>query len=222
MSRRLFGIAPAAVLTSALAVLTATLVSAHVVRTFGPYTIAIGWEHEPTYAGELNAVQLIVKDAAGHPVNDLTSDELHVQISAAGLTSSTLSFDPSFDPDTGLGNPGEYDASVLPTVPGNYTFKLTASVHGTMIDQSFTSGPTTFDTVHDATSVEFPPGLPSLTQVNARVSRDLQRVQSALANADKASSSAGRATALAIAGLVAGVLLGGIAVTIALRSRRSA
>jgi hypothetical protein len=205
-----------------LAVVTAAAGSAHVVQTFGPYTIAIGWQHEPAYAGELNAVQLLVKDAKGSAVDDLTSNDLHVQISATGAASSTLDFQPSFDPDTGLGKPGEYDAAVIPTVPGNYTFKLSANVHGTAIDQSFTSGPTTFDTVHDATAVEFPAVLPSTSEINTRVARDSQRIQTALANADSASQAAGRATVLGVAGLVAGVTLGGVALLVVVRSRGKA
>jgi hypothetical protein len=200
----------------------ATGVAAHVVQTYGPYTIAIGWLHEPTYAGELNAVQLIVKDAKGRPVDDLTSDELHVQISATGVTGSTLDFEPSYDPDTGLGTPGEYDAAVIPTVPGNYTFKLSADLHGTTIDHAFSSGPTTFDTVHDPGAVEFPSRLPTTSEVVSRIGRDSDRLQSALAGAHTASDAAGRATALAIAGLVVGVVGAGLAVVITVRARRSA
>lgn len=221
MSRRLITVVSAGPIAMALGLAGSVGASAHVVKTYGPYTIAVGWQHEPTYAGQLNAVQLIVKDAHGNPVNDLSSGDLHVQITAGGITSSKLDFEPSFDADTGFGTQGEYDASVLPTSPGNYTFLLSASVHGTAINQSFTSGPATFDTVHDATSVEFPTAVPSTSEISTRVTRDGQRLQSALADAQSASQAAGRATALGFAGIGVGVVVGGFALYIALRSRRT-
>jgi hypothetical protein len=220
MSLRLIKLLAAGPLALGCVLAAASVASAHVVQNFGPYTIAIGWQHEPAYAGELNAVQLTIKDAAGHPVDDLTGDDLHVQITAAGTTSSSLAFEPSFDPDTGLGNPGEYDAAVIPSLPGNYTFKLAANVHGTTIDQSFTSGTKTFDTVRDATAAEFPVMLPSTSEIEARITRDAQRIQTAQANAQSASEAAGRATVLGTIGIIAGVVLGGLALVLTWRMRR--
>jgi len=206
----------------ALALAGVTTVSAHVVKTFGPYTIAIGWQHEPTYAGQLNAVQLIVKDASGNPINDLTSSDLHVQVSYAGTTGSTLDFKPSFDADTGLGTPGEYDAAIMPTVPGDYTFHLNANLHGTMVTQAFTSGDTTFDTVHAATSVDFPQPVPDTLTIYSRVLRDSHRLDAAIADAHSASDAGSRATLLGVIALVVGVLVGGAGLAVAVRRRKTA
>jgi hypothetical protein len=222
MSHRLPALLLGIPIATLAGVATAASARAHAVQTFGPYTIAVGWLHEPAYAGELNAVELIVKDPKGAPVDDVSADDLHVQISAAGVTGTTLTLEPSFDPDTGLGTPGEYDAAVMPTVPGDYTFRLSANVHGTVIDRSFTSGPTTFDTVHDAASVQFPVRLPSTSDIASRITRDSERLENAQAAAQRASDSAARATALAIAGLVAGVIGAGLGTALLLRSRRTA
>ena len=58
---RLFGVAvPIAAIA---AMLVAGSTQAHIVKTFGKYTVALGWVHEPTYVGEQNAVQVVIKDA---------------------------------------------------------------------------------------------------------------------------------------------------------------
>src|SRR5438876_539925 len=91
MSRRSISAAAAVAAVAGLA--TAITASAHAVQKFGSYTIAIGWQHEPAYAGQLNAVQFFVKDASGDPVSDLSGDALHVQVSAGGVTGTTLNLE---------------------------------------------------------------------------------------------------------------------------------
>src|ERR1700686_1243402 len=56
-----------------LSLLAATPAVAHEQRTVGAYKFTVGWEHEPTYTGTLNAVQLFIHDAKGNPVDDLGS-----------------------------------------------------------------------------------------------------------------------------------------------------
>ena len=89
-----------------LALVISSTASAHVVKQFGSYSVAMGWVHEPTYVGVENSVQVIVKDAAGKPVNDLQPGDLQVIVSTAGQQTAALPLQPSFDPDTGLGTPG--------------------------------------------------------------------------------------------------------------------
>lgn len=200
---------------------TAIAASAHVVKPFGPYSVAMGWLHEPTYAGELNAVQVIVKDSKGNPVNDLNAGDLEVQVSQGGRTTNKLPLDPSFDPDTGLGTPGEYDAAVTPTVPGDYTFHLTGSIHGTPVDETAASGDTTFDTVKDPSAVEFPTQPLTSAALSQNIVRVDARVSTAQAAAAAARDSANRATALAIVGLALAVIFGGAALALALGRRRT-
>jgi hypothetical protein len=113
-----------------LSVGLAGIVSAHVVQQFGPYSVAIGWLHEPAYVGVENAVQVIVKDAAGKSVDDVPASDFTVTVSAGGHDSAALPLNASFDPDTGLGVPGEYTAHLIPTVPGDYTFHSSARSMG--------------------------------------------------------------------------------------------
>ena len=86
-----------------LAAAAGGVASAHIVKQFGPYSIALGWLVEPTYVGERNAVVVIVKDATGNPVDDIKAGDLTVSVTAAGQSTAPLPLIPSFDPDTGLG-----------------------------------------------------------------------------------------------------------------------
>ncbi len=219
MTRRRLGVAlGAAILVSAASALPA---SAHVVQQFGPYTIAIGWAHEPAYVGTENAVQVIVKDG-GKPVDDLGAGDLKVAITAVGQTSAALSLDPSFDPDTGLGTPGEYLAPIIPTLPGDSSFHLTGAINGQAVDASVTSSDTTFDAVQDPTTAQFPAREPTLTELSTRAGRLDGRVQAAMAAASQATDDANRALIVgsALGGL--GLLVGLVALILAYRRRRTA
>src|SRR2546430_215399 len=55
-------VATLATVTFAFSAFTATPAFAHEVRKVGAYEFTVGWEHEPTYTGVENAVQLILKD----------------------------------------------------------------------------------------------------------------------------------------------------------------
>ncbi|MFI5226831.1 MAG: hypothetical protein ACHQ3P_09160 [Candidatus Limnocylindrales bacterium] len=220
---------------AALVLFTVGPVAAHSIQHAGPYTLAIGWLHEPTFTGEVNAVQVIVTDAAGKPVDDLGPDDLKVVVSTNGQQSDPLSFDPSFDADTGLGTHGEYDSAIMPTAPGDYTFHLTGTIHAQKIDITVTSGDTTFDTVKDPTAIQFPTKLPTLsdlttriTQVDARVtaaqgagSSGQAAIDAATASAASAQSAADRALAVGAGLGIIGIVLGAIGIVLALRSRRT-
>jgi hypothetical protein len=205
---------------------TAVSASAHVLKTFGTYSVAMGWLHEPTYAGELNAVQVIVKDAKGSAVTDLNDGDLKVQVSQAGKSTNVLPLNGTFDPDTGLGTPGEYLASIMPTVPGDYTFHLTGSIHGTAVDETATSSDSTFNTVKDASAIEFPTQpltttalSQNIVRVDGRVSTAQDASSSASTAAKSASDAATRANALAIVALALALLFGSATVVQFLRRR---
>lgn len=186
--------------------------SAHAVRPAGPYTLAIGWAHEPTLLGEVNAVQVIVKDAKGSPVTDLGPDDLKVTVSLGNASVGPMSLEPRFDPDTGLGTPGDYEAAIIPTTTGDYTFHVTGTIHGQAVDQTVTAGPNTFDTVKSAQDIEFPTKVPALSDLATEVRRTDARAQSALTTAGSAGNdarsaqdAATRATIIAIVALVLAV-----------------
>ena len=241
MNRRALG---AAVTGAALLALAASAVaSAHVVKQFGSYSIALGWRSEPTYVDEQNAVVAIVTAANGRAVNDLNPGDLTVTVSAGGQTSAALPLEPSYDPDTGFGTPGEYFTDLIPTSPGVYTFHLAGTVHGTAVDETATSSDTTFNSVEDPSSIQFPAKVPTTTEISAKVdqlgtrvqsaaaagSASAAAVQSAHAAADAATAAVSEASSRAWQALLVGVLMGGLGVALgmtgvvlALRARTAA
>jgi len=198
----------------------ATPVAAHIVKQVGPYTVALGWVREPTYVGQLNAVQVVIRDAKGNPVSDLTADDLKVVVSTAGQQSDPMSLAPTFDEDTGLGIPGDYEAPMIPTAPGDYTFHVTGTIHNTKIDETATSSDTTFDSVVDASAVQFPNKLPPVGDLATRLERVDARVQSQISAANDAKSSAQGALVVGIAVGGAGVLIGLVGLALAIMAKR--
>ena len=93
-----------------------------------------------------------------------------------GSQTMPFALEPTFDPNTGLGTPGDYRAWLFPTAPGNYTFRFTGKIGAQSIDQSFTSGPTTFGTVEDPAGVEFPLRVPSNVELSQRFDAQLSRL----------------------------------------------
>ncbi len=216
---RRLGVALAA---SAIATLLISGVAdAHVVKSFGTYSVALGWVHEPTYVGQQNAVQVVVKDAAGKPVTDLADGDLKVTISVGGQTSAALDLLNTYDPDTGLGVAGDYEAPIIPTAPGDYTFHLTGSIHASPVDETAVSSDSTFNSAIGATGIQFPNQLPALTDIVTR----LDRIDARLASPAPAATTTGtdNSAVAASAGLgILGLLVGLLALAVAIRGRRPA
>ncbi len=213
-----FRLLSAAAAATVLALIAIVPASAHEVRTVSTYEFTVGWLHEPAYADEQNAVQFLLKDSKGNPVNDL-GDTLKVEVIYQNQKMPAQSLTATFDPDTGLGMQGEYLASLIPTRAGNYTFHFVGTIKGKTIDESFTSGPKTFDEVKEPTAAEFPAQDPSRGQIAQKLDRIDPRIAAAQATAK---NDAELARNLAIAGIVLGGL-GTVALIIVLaRGRRSA
>ena len=140
---------------TALALTTVVSASAHEHRMVAGYSVLVGWRDEPTFTGVRNAIQLFLNDASGHPVNDL-GDTLKLQVIYKDKTSDPVGLMAAFDPDSGMGTPGEYDAAIIPMKAGTYVLHFTGTIHGKPVDEKFTSSETTFDNVDDRASVEFP------------------------------------------------------------------
>jgi hypothetical protein len=194
---------------------TAVGVSAHEHRTIasGAYVMRVGWSAEPTFTGVRNAVQLFLGDGQNHPVTDL-GGSLEVQVLYQGARSDELALVPAFGAT--YGTQGEYDAPVTPTRPGNYTFHFTGTIHGTPVDESFTSSSTTFDTVGDSTAIEFPVKDPSLGALSTGLQRLGTRLTGQITTAQTTAQNAGdagtRATVLGAIALLLAVLLGAVTV----------
>jgi hypothetical protein len=228
----------ASVATAAMLLALATsfaVASAHYVFTAGIYRVAIGWQFEPafgsdTYVGAQNAIQVFVDVASannpkGAPVSTLNTDCSHpdfqVTVTVGSTTSSPFCPAPAYDGDTGNGRLDEYDYPLIPTVVGAYTFHIFGAINGTPIDKTVTSGPTTFDSIADSSSVEFPVAVPATAAIATKVNAVDQRAAEALASAQSAKSSASSASVLAIIAIVVAVLLTAANLAIGIRRRRT-
>ncbi len=244
---RLRRVAIAGALAGALIIAISATAQAHVLKDFGPYSVALGWSVEPTYVGQVNAVQVVVKDKAGKAVTDLADGDLKVVVGTGGQQSAPLELTNKFDEDTGLGIPGDYEAPLTPTAPGDYTFHLTGAIHGQAVDETATSSDSTFNSAVEATDIQFPNKLPSLTEIttsldriNARLAASPSAAPSAAApapsadtaladavtvaqtTATQARDSASNALTLGLLVGAIGVILGGAALVLVLRRPRQA
>jgi len=220
MKRRILAALVAATMAGLLIPLLAGPAAAHEERTVGKYHFVVGFGDEPTYAGEKNSVILLLSDAKDKPVTDLT-DTLKVAVTTGSAEPLQLSMEPNFEVGE-FGTPGDYRAWFIPTTPGAYSFHFTGTIKGQKIDQTFKSGPTTFDEAKDPAEIQYPVKQPTGGQLATRADRETARVDAALAaERDQAKDAAASARTLAIIGLVVGAL-GLIAAIVALaRGRRS-
>jgi hypothetical protein len=212
----------AVVAASLLSLLAAAPAAAHEQRPVGAYLFTVGWQTEPAYTASLNAVQLFVHDAKGNAVDDLGTPstlQLRVSTGTPARTSDPLELKGAFDPDTGLGTHGEFDAAIIPTAPGPYSFHFTGSLNGQPVNETFTSSDTTFDAVADPTVAEFPAAVPTGEAMATGISRLTPRVDTAVAAGRSARHKAASATTLAIVALVLGTALGGAGLVAGLTAR---
>lgn len=206
-------------LAATIPALLATPALAHEDRTVGKYNIAVGFGDEPAYSGQENSVQMLIHDANDNPVTDL-GDTVQVEVKFGDQTMPAMTMEPNFEVGE-FGIPGDYRAFFFPTRPGDYTFHLTGAIKGQNIDESFTSSPSTFSSVEDASKVQFPAKDPSTGELAARLTREIPRVQHAAAEAaQQASDEANSAKTLGLIGIIVGavgVVLGAAALVTARR-----
>ncbi|MBI4447066.1 MAG: hypothetical protein HY645_14320 [Acidobacteria bacterium] len=129
------------------AVLVPDPVQAHEHREVGGYEFRVGWQNEPAYAGQPNAVTLAVSRAK-KPVKDLEK-HLRLEISFGGQR-RTLELRPHFRES------GQYLAFVLPTREGDYQFRFFGKIGEQSIEQTFDSTQGEFSGVRATQPIEFP------------------------------------------------------------------
>ena len=191
--------------------------SAHVPKTAGPYRLLIGFGNEPTYAGMENSVFLLLTDAKTNApiIDEGLGDTLKVEVGFE-TQHKQLPLVSSYDPDSGQGTKGVYNAYFIPTAPGDYTFHFAGTIYKTTVDITVKSSPTTFDSAHDPAAIEFPQHAPSNLQLAQRLNAESVRQSAGVNAASTKAAPASTALAVAIAGLVvgvAGLCAGGIALT---------
>ncbi len=203
------------------------MASAHVGTSVGHIDMETGFLVEPAYVGQPNGVVLILMHE-GKPVNDL-GDAVTVQVTFGDETTDPQTLEPNFFYEDGTlesGTPGEYAYHFIPSQPGPYTFHFQGTVDGQKIDESFTSGPKTFDEVVDPVTAAFPAvTAPTNEELATKLDQETTRTDDAVAQAQAAASdaqsAADSAKTIAMVGLLIGTI-GVIAAVIALVTRKRA
>jgi hypothetical protein len=218
LTRHATRLGAALVTSAALTVMISSPVSAHEERAVDQVNMVVGWVNEPAYTGFPNAVQLFLTDAAGEPIRDL-GDTLKVDVSLGEESTGELALDPAFGED--FGTPGEYNAHLIPSRPGAYTFTFAGTVRGQTVDEAFTAaeeGHEGFSLVEDDSEVAFPVKDPSRAELAQKVDRVEPRIENAsqeLAAAsndvDDAKSQATIAIVLSAIAIIAAIGMGVVA-----------
>jgi hypothetical protein len=181
-----------------VAFMAVTPVVAHEARQVAGYTFEVGFIDEPVYVGQRSGLELLVTKAGQSVVGLEKTLKVEVGYQEALIDLPLLARS---------AQPGAYEAVFIPTAAGPYTFHLFGSVEDQPVDERFTSSPTGFDEVQEAASGQFPVRFPTQAELAAE--------------AKSSSDAAGQITvALALGG--SGLLVGLIALGIALAARRRA
>jgi hypothetical protein len=91
-----------------------------------------------------------------------------------------VTLDPAFD------SPNEYLGYIIPTRPGTYTFNVTGTVGGETIEETFTSGPDTFNDIQNPSDAEFPEQDPTRGEIAEALERLSGRVEELSASEEPA------------------------------------
>ena len=193
----------------ALLVLQAGPASAHETRVVGDGVMVVGWSSEPTYAGYQNAAGVQLAEVGrgeeeGPPISDA---ELQVEILFGDESSTTTTG--ALPMEEAFSQPGLFEADIIPTRPGTYTYHVTGTVAGQDIDEFFTSSDDTFSNVNVPADIQFPERDPTAGELAQAV----ERVQ---ASAEEGGSQ----TALWLA--IGSTIIAVIALVLAMRKRPSA
>lgn len=176
---------------------------AHGHRDVGELTFVVGWADEPAFVGFKNGVQLLVTRRGGEDPIEGVEKTLEVEVSLGEAKTEPTALRTVFE------SPGEYQADLIPTAPGGYTFRFVGEVDGETVDESFTSPEDGFDEVKGTADVAFPNEAPSTSELAERL--DGVEATASEAKDDLLPRNLG----------VAGVVLGLVALIFALRPRRA-
>ncbi len=209
MSFRIFFYLPvAALVVIGLALAIAGGASAHEERTVGEYEVEVGFFEEPALVNQLNGVFLsVMKEDT--PIKGLDETMKVELIVGGGAAKKELGFEAVEE------EPGVYVAAFVPTVTGDYTFRIFGNIEDLDVDESFESGPGRFDPVESLDEIAFP----EVSGDDASLAQTVQELQARVDALDSGSSSDSTARTLGVIGVVAGLAGLGAGGFVAMRRR---
>lgn len=194
------------------------LAHAHETRPVGPYTFVVGFSVEPAYEGQMNGVQLRVRQGEGEDVQPVEGVEATLQVEVTHLDSGISEVMPL---RTVFGDPGHYRNNWIPSAPGDYRFRFFGTVGDLDVDETFESGEGTFNPVEPADALYFPEDVPASRELEGAVRGAQSSAEEALGLALGADTAIGNVRTLVMValGLAVVALLVALVTFVAVRRR---
>lgn len=155
--KHLFRVGLLALVMSVLMIVPA---SAHGGREVGEYNIVFGWQVEPAYAGVFNGPEIFIEKAHGEEGH---GEEGHGDENFLEGVEVNLTAEVTFGPETitvvlepAWGEVGHYVADLVPTLPGDYVFRITGNIGEEAVDLTFDSADGEFSSVLPSEDILFP------------------------------------------------------------------
>jgi hypothetical protein len=139
---------------------------AHERRAVGDYQLVFGWRVEPAVANVLNGPELYIRLPEGSTMteDDIAALEVSLQTEVSfGPASRTLNLRAAF------GETGHYIADMIPTRPGDYSFRVFGTIGDLAVDEVFTSADGSFSGVEPSSDLQFPEADPTASELLARI-----------------------------------------------------
>lgn len=144
--------------------------AAHEGREVGGYTIVFGWRVEPAYTNLFNGPEFTVTPNGEHGEegeaegehSDMGSEHADEGAAITGLE-DTLQIEVTYGGQSKTlrlravyGEPGSYTADLIPTQPGDYSFRIFGTIGDVEVDETFSSTEGEFSTVEPIEDIQFP------------------------------------------------------------------
>lgn len=138
--------------------LIALPVFAHEGREVGDYELIFGWRNEPAVSNQINGPELFISlhgSAQADPQAALEALDIQLQAEISfGPESTILLLTPArpYYSDGAL----HLVADLIPTLPGDYSFRITGTIGDVAVDETFSSASGEFSSVEPASDIQFP------------------------------------------------------------------
>lgn len=149
MKSRLLSILSLLIVVLSLASISAF---AHEGQEVGDYEVHFGWRNEPAYVGQFNGPEVFLS-LHNASEDDPFPEDIEVSLEAEvtfGSESVTIPL------EAGWGTTGYYYADLIPTLPGDYVFRIFGSIGDTPVDLTYDSANGGFSSVEPAGDIQFP------------------------------------------------------------------
>jgi len=141
--------------------------SAHELRDLEDFQFVFGWRDEPALTNTKNGPEVFIRllEGAEGDISELLADmevDLRVEVSF-GPETTTLDLRQDFRDNT------HYIADLIPTRPGDYSFRVLGTIGDSEIDETFTSADGEFSSVEPVSDIAFPVNDPTNAELLERI-----------------------------------------------------